>query len=88
MKVKRNLVIKDSKHILDENNLHKYSIKIKNIIDNIKDSDGIVFIYSEYIWSGAIPMGIALEHIGFDKYNNKNLLNTKDSVDKKGNILY
>lgn len=78
---------KDVEHILDFKNLHKYSIKIKNIIDNINDSDGIIFIYSEYIWGGAIPMGMALEHIGFDKYDNKNLLNISERGDKKGTYI-
>ena len=71
---------------MDYKYLHDYSIKIKNIIDNVKDSDGIIFIYSEYIWGGAVPMGMALEHIGFDKYDNKNLLNTSERGDEKGNI--
>ena len=78
---------KDIPHILDYNNLHNYSIKIKNIIDNIKDSEGIIFIYSEYIWGGAVPMGLALEHIGFNKYGNKNLLNLSERGDKKGTYI-
>ena len=53
---------------------------MKNIIDNIKGSDGIIFIYSEYIWAGAVPMALALEHIGFNKYGGQDLLN----YDKKG----
>ena len=74
-------------HVLDYKNLNNYSIKIKNIIDNIKDSEGIIFIYSEYIWGGAIPMGLALEHLGFNKYGNKNLLNISDRGDKKGTYI-
>ena len=26
----------------------------------------IIFIYSDYIFSGILPMAIALEHIGFE----------------------
>ena len=78
---------KDVPHILDYKNLRNYSIKIKNVIDNIKDSEGIIFIYSEYIWGGAIPMGLALEHLGFNKYGNKNLLNISDRGDKKGTYI-
>lgn len=78
---------KDVPHILDYKNLNNYSIKIKNIIDNIEDSEGIIFIYSEYIWGGAIPMGLALEHLGFNKYGNKNLLNISDRGDKKGTYI-
>ena len=36
--------------------------------------DAIIFIYTDYIWSGAIPIGIALEQLYFNKYNNKNFL--------------
>ena len=69
---------KDVKPILSEKLIGSYSIKIKNIIKNIKNSDGIIFIYSEYIWAGAVPMALALEHIGFNKYNDKNLLKYDD----------
>ena len=57
---------------------HIFHVKIKNIIKNIKNSEGIIFIYTDYIWSGAIPLGIALEHIGFNKFNGKNLLDSND----------
>ena len=78
---------KDMKPILSYKLLNNYSIKIKNIIDNILDSEGIIFIYSEYIWAGAVPIGIALEHIGFNKYGNKNLLNYDDKGSEKGNYI-
>ena len=71
--------------ILHEKYIGSISIKIKNILKNIKTSEGIVFIYTDYIWSGAIPMGIALEHIGFNKFNGKNLL---DSTDKDKPLNY
>ena len=63
--------------ILHEEHINNVSIKIKNILKNIRTSEGIVFIYTGYIWSGAIPLGIALEHIGFNKFNDKNLLDSK-----------
>ena len=63
--------------ILAEKYIGSVSIKIRNIIKNIKSSEGIIFIYTDYIWSGAVPLGLALEHIGFNKYNHKNLLNYK-----------
>ena len=78
---------KDMKPILSYKLLDNYSIKIKNIIDNVIDSDGIIFIYSEYIWAGAVPMGIALEHIGFKKYGNNNLLNYDDKEKNEGNYI-
>ena len=78
---------KGVQHILEYKNLHNHSIKIKNIIDNIKGSEGIIFIYSEYILGGSVPVGLALEHIGFNKYDNKNLLNISDKGSEKGTYV-
>lgn len=55
-------------------NLIDYSPKIARIIDYVKNSKGIVFIYSFYIDSGIIPLALALEHIGYSKFTGNNLL--------------
>ena len=39
----------------------------------LNKTEGIIFIYSDYIFSGILPMVIALEHIGFEKYMVKNI---------------
>ena len=67
-----------SDQILKETEIDRVSIKFKNILTNIKSSNGIIFIYTDYIWSGALPLALALEHIGFNKYGNKNLLDLDD----------
>jgi hypothetical protein len=62
-----------------------YSSKIKNILDNIVNtetgtvSEGIILIYSQYIDSGLIPMALALEEMGFTRYGQgvKPLFKTK-----------
>ena len=56
--------------IFDINIIKNYSTKIKSILDSlIQDkSEGIVFIYSRYIVSGIIPMILALEQNGYQKY--------------------
>ena len=64
--------------ILSNGEINKYSAKITNILSKIKSSEGIIFIYSDYIWSGSLPIGLALEHVGFNKYGDKNLLNHED----------
>lgn len=61
--------------VLAFDNIQKYSPKIKSILDYIINSKGIVFIYSQYYYSGIYPLAIALEHIGFTKYNSKNITN-------------
>lgn len=49
----------------DEEHLGKYSGKLLKIANIIRNSKGIVVIYSRFIWSGILPMAICLEHMGF-----------------------
>jgi hypothetical protein len=69
--------------ILRYNNLATYAPKIKRIIDYVINSEGIVFIYSNYYPSGIKPLAIALEHIGFLKYNSSNLMVDDITIDNK-----
>lgn len=71
---------KTEKQFLDENNIEIYAPKLKSIIDLINSSKGIVYIYSFFLPSGLLPLAIALEHAGYNKYDTNNLL-----VDKKRN---
>ena len=45
----------------------KYAPKIKRIVDYVLNARGIVFIYSQFYYSGIIPLALALEHVGFNK---------------------
>ena len=49
-------------------NIDKYSGKISAILENIKQSKGIVFIYSRFLWSGVIPIAFCLEKLGFNRF--------------------
>lgn len=49
--------------------LPKYSRKMANICDIIRQTEGIVLIYSQYIDGGVVPMALALEEMGFAKYS-------------------
>jgi len=60
--------------MFDEKVLINYSTKIHTIIKNITKTSGIIFIYSEYLSSGIIPISLALEHLGYGKYDNNDLL--------------
>ena len=64
------------------------SCKISNTLNSLKKdkAEGIIFIYSDYIYSGVLPIALALEHIGFEKYGGSNLLNYPEWV-KDGNPL-
>ena len=46
----------------------QFSSKIKSILQIIKSTKGIVFIYSNWISSGVIPLVLALEQNGYKKY--------------------
>ena len=48
--------------------LGKIASKIMRICDIIRESEGIVVIYSQFVWAGIIPCAIALEHMGFQRY--------------------
>jgi hypothetical protein len=49
-------------------NIGKYSAKIEEICDCIRDGRGIIMIYSQYIDGGLVPMALALEEMGFSRY--------------------
>ena len=65
--------LKNVEHIFKLENLGKYSAKMFNISNIIKKSEGIIMIYSQYLESGIIPMSLALEEMGFTRYNYHNL---------------
>ena len=54
--------------ILDLDKIGNYSCKIKSIIEYINNSTGIVYIYSQFITSGILPIALALEQNGYKKY--------------------
>ena len=68
------------KDFLDIKNIGNYSSKIEGILNNIKDSEGVVFIYTQFIPSGVIALALALEYNGYSYWSeNKEveLLDTK-----------
>lgn len=61
--------------IFDLKNIGTHSTKIESIINIIKKSVGIVFIYSQFVYGGIIPLMLALEQEGYGKYNSDGILN-------------
>ena len=65
--------------IFHPNKIGKYSSKIQAICQCIYDtnndivSDGIIIIYSNYIDGGLVPMALALEEMGFTRFNENSL---------------
>ena len=59
---------KGVEHIFNREHLHKYSSKINTICESIMKSTGIVLIYSQYIDGGVVPIALALEEMGLERY--------------------
>ena len=59
------------KPIFDIENIGIISSKIKNLLGGLQKSKskGIIFIYTEFIPSGILPLSFALEHMGFEKHS-------------------
>ena len=68
--------------------INNYSSKIASILDIIENSEGIVFIYSNWIKSGVLPLVLALEQNGYGKYDGKKVLKSKcEPISYEGKYL-
>ena len=73
----KDVTLKNFGRIFAPENIGLYSSKIAYMCDRIRKSDGIVFIYSQYIDGGAIPIALALEEMGITRYGkSKSLFKT------------
>jgi hypothetical protein len=66
--------------------LSRHACKIATILDHIKRAEGIVMVFSFYIYSGLLPMAIALEHAGYKKHGGS-LLKDSDKTASKGSYI-
>jgi hypothetical protein len=78
----------DKNECFSQKNISKYSSKMDNILQHIEESEGLVLVYSKYLYSGVIPLAIALEHLGYSKYNNNNILTSSSTKNKQKNQSY
>jgi hypothetical protein len=51
----------------DEKYLHRYSAKFASILQTVKKSKGLIFIFSNFIEQGVLPLALMLEQNGFDR---------------------
>lgn len=75
-------ILKKYGRIFSQSEIGKYSSKIKNICSKIQESDGIVLIYSQYIDGGLVPIALALEEMGFQRYGQTKSLLKSNSKNK------
>ena len=55
--------------IFSADQIGKYSSKIKNICESIKNGDGIILVYSAMLDGSLIPLALALEEMGFSRFS-------------------
>jgi hypothetical protein len=65
----------------NKENLGLYSGKFLTISEFIRNSNGIVVIYSRFIEGGILPLAIILEHMGFMREGEKNILKNPLLID-------
>jgi hypothetical protein len=68
--------------IFSQKNIGKYSSKIKSICDSVIASEGIIFIFSQYIEGGCVPVALALEEMGITRYGKNNSLFEEPPVEQ------
>jgi len=68
--IKYNIIHDEYKDFFKLDVLNNYATKIVKLVKNIEKSNGIVFVYSQFLNSGIIPIALALEHMGYSKYGN------------------
>lgn len=52
----------------DEKHLKNYSTKFDSVLKSIRHSKGLVFIFSNFIDQGVLPLALTLEQNGFSRY--------------------
>merc|ERR1711871_1400033 len=70
---------------IDGYQLSDFSSKMDSILKYIYNSEGIVYIYSQFITSGVLPLALALEQNGFKKYGKEQLLDIPEYSKKNIN---
>ena len=61
-----------------EKYLYKYSTKFAKILDTVKKSIGSIFIFSQYVEQGVLPLALILEQAGFERACNEDEENLLD----------
>jgi hypothetical protein len=71
----------DGVPFLHESHLANFSMKFFNILNIIKNADGITFVYSKFLLPGVISLALMFEQNGYKRYSpgdvNINMLNEK-----------
>jgi hypothetical protein len=75
--------IRDYGEIFNLSHIEKYSSKIFTIMNRIRQSSGVVLVFSQYVDSGCIPVALALEELGYKPFSQKNKVKPLFSTPRK-----
>lgn len=70
--------------IFSQEEIGRYSGKISNICRTVKESEGVILVYSQYIDGGLVPIALALEEMGMQRAGNNPSLFKKPPVPPNG----
>jgi hypothetical protein len=59
--------------VFSPDQIANYSSKIAEIGQRIRESEGIVIVYSQYIEGGIVPLALAMEELGISRYATRSL---------------
>jgi len=68
---------KNVPHIFKPEQIGEYSTKMNTILNIVDKSSGVILIFAEYIWGGIVPLALALEERGFQRFKRPNLWSSK-----------
>ena len=64
-------IVEEHGEFLAKGRIDRYSCKIATILDQIEKTEGIVFIYTNWIKGGLLPTILALEQAGYQRYDKR-----------------
>jgi hypothetical protein len=68
--------------------ISKWAPKLHAIVSRVKTCQGVAMVYSRFIWSGLVPLAIALEHAGFVPHRGAPILSGGGGGGRNGGNRY
>jgi len=58
----------------DAEHLGKFGAKLMKVAELAASAEGVVVVYSQFVWGGVVPLAVVLEHLGMMRYGTRNIL--------------
>jgi hypothetical protein len=72
--------------VFEPGNIARWSNKIASVCRHAMECDGILLVYTRYIEGGAVPIALALEEHGFNRYNDERGNNSSSNMLQPVNV--